>query len=160
MKKAQLNREYALRHLFTTVLMAAFCLWFGYDGLVRYPATPGAELYREIEKSDPPEGFDVESFKRQKRETQIGLSLASLAAFLIVGLRLLNAARFKFAFDETTFSINGQTWTKDDIASIDRSRWAKKSILTLHLKNGRRVTLDAWHHTAVKEFEQSPLATA
>ncbi len=158
MTKVQLNREYALRHLFTTLLMAAFCLWFGYDGCVRYPAMSGAELYRSIEKSDPPAGLDLEAFKRQKEQTQYGLSLASLVVSLVVGLRLLKASRFRFAFDESSFSVNGETFTKDDIASVDRSRWAKKSILTLRLKNGRRVTLDAWHHTNVTAFEKSPLA--
>ena len=73
--KLKLNGEYAGRHLFVTLLMVGLCGWFGYDGFVRYPATPAAELYKSIEGSDAPDGFDLEAFKAQKTKTQYGFCL-------------------------------------------------------------------------------------
>ena len=150
--KLALNREYARRHLFVTVVMTALGLWFGYDGFVRYPATPAAELYCSIEGSDAHEGYDLEGFKRQKTQTQYGFTALSLLAALVVGLRLLGAARFKFEFDESGFTVSGRRYCDADIAAVDRRRWESKSILVLRLKDGAKVVLDAWHHTGVKDF--------
>lgn len=151
--KLVLNKEYARRHLFVTIVMAALGLWFGYDGFVRYPATPAAELYRSIEGSDAPEGFDLEGFKRQKTQTQYGFTALSLLAALVVGLRLYGASRFKFEFDENGFSFRNRRYTYADIDETDHRQWKSKSILKLRLKDGLRVVLDAWHHVGVKEFE-------
>ena len=150
--KLALNKEYARRHLFVTVVMAALGLWFGYDGFIRYPKTPAADLYRSIEGSDAPAGFDLESFKKQKTQTQYGFTALSLLAALVVGLRLYGASKFDFEFDETGFTFNGRRYADADIAEIDRKRWKSKSILALRLKDGEKVVLDAWHHTGVKDF--------
>ncbi len=154
MTKLKLNKEYALRHLFVTLLMAGLFLWFAYDGIIRYPQTPAAELYREIEKADAPQGYDLESFKRQKTLSQQGLALLALLASLTVGLRLIKAARFDFSFDNASFTWNGKTFSLGDITQIDRSKWGAKTILTIRTKDGKKVTLDAWHHLGVKDFEQ------
>ena len=74
----KLNREYALRHLFVVVLMVGLCGWFGYDGFVRYPATPAHDLYVAIEKSEPQTGLDLEAFKAQKTKTQYGFTFLTL----------------------------------------------------------------------------------
>lgn len=151
--KLKINREYLHRHLFVTVLMACLGCWFGYDGLVRYPSTPAADLYRSIELADPPQDLDLEAFKRQKTQTQHGFALIALAAALVVGLRLARAARFRFEFDGEGFSCGGRRYAYPDIAETDRSRWETKSILALNMKSGERIVLDAWHHVGVKEFE-------
>ena len=151
--KIALNKEYARRHLFVTVVMAALGLWFGYDGFVRYPATPAAELFRSIEGSEAPEGYDLEAFKRQKTQTQYGFTALSLLAALVVGLRLFKSYKFNFEFDSAGFSFNGRRYAFDDIASTDHKHWKSKSILTLKTKDGTKIVLDAWHHTGVKELE-------
>ena len=150
--KLKLNREYALRHVFSAVVMAALGLWFGFDGVVRYPATPAAELYRSIEKSEPPPGFDLDGFKRQKIQSQYGFSAIALLAALVVGLRLLKEKKFSFEFDESGFTARGKRFSREDIAEIDESEWTTKSKLHVRLKSGGKITLDAWHHTGVKDF--------
>ena len=153
--KLSLNKDYARRHLFVTVLMLGLGCWFGYDGLVAYPSMTAADLYRSIEKADPPAEMSaerLEAFKRQKTQTQYGFALLSLLAGAVVGLRLLKAAKFDFAFDDSGFTANAKRYTRDDIASVDRTQWETKTILVLKLKDGSTLTLDAWHHLGVKDF--------
>ena len=153
--KLSLNKDYARRHLFVTVLMLGLGCWFGYDGLVAYPSMTAADLYRSIEKSDPPADLPaerLEAFKRQKTQTQYGFAVLALFAGAVVGLRLLKSARFAFEFDESGFTSNGRRYTRDDIAAVDRTRWETKTILVLRMKDGSTHTLDAWHHLGVKDF--------
>lgn len=153
--KLSLNKDYARRHLFVTVLMLALGCWFGYDGLVTYPSMTAADLYRSIEKADPPADMPaerLEAFKRQKTQTQYGFATLALLAGAVVGLRLLKSAKFAFEFDDAGFTAYGKRYTREDIASVDRSQWESKTILVLKLKDGTTLALDAWHHTGVKDF--------
>ena len=153
--KLTLNKDYARRHLFVAVLMLGLGCWFGYDGLVAYPSMTAAELYRSIEKADPPTDMPserLEAFKKQKTQTQYGFAVLALLAGGIVGLRLLKSAKFAFAFDDAGFTTCGKRYTRDDIASVDRTRWESKTILVLKMKDGSSIVLDAWHHTGVKDF--------
>jgi len=150
--KLKLNKEYAQRHLFVTLLMAGLCGWFGYDGFVRYPSLSAADLYRSIEKCDPPAGTNLDAFKQQKTRSQYGFTLLTFLAALTVGLRLLKSAKFDFTFDENGFSCQGRKFSRTDIVQVDRSKWEKKSIAVIKLKDGEKIVLDAWHHTGVKEF--------
>lgn len=153
--KISLNKDYASRHLFVTVLMLGLGGWFGYDGLVTYPSTPARELYKSIEKADPPEGITdetLEAFKTQKTQTQYGFAVLALLAGAIVGLRLLKASKFDFSFDDEGFTYAGKRFTRADIATIDRSKWESKSIFSITTTDGTRITLDAWHHTGIKDF--------
>lgn len=152
--KLALNPEYVQRHLFVTVLLAGLSCWFGYDAVIRYPATPAAELYRSIEKSDPPEGFDLEGFKDQKTKTQYGFAFLSFLVSAVVGTRLAREASVKIDFDDEGFTINGTKRPFDAIKSVDRSRWEKKGIVSLRLDDGGKVVLDSWHRLGVKEFEK------
>ena len=145
--KLKLNREYAMRHLFVALLMAGLCCWFGYDGFVRYPATPAADLYRSIEKAEAPASLDLEAFKRQKVKTQYGFTLLTALAALIVGANLYRSYRFDFAFDDEGFTHGGKRKTYSEIKRVDRSKWEKKGIIKVD-----GITLDAWHHEGVKEF--------
>ena len=148
--KLTLNREYALRHLFVTLLMIGLGGWFGYDGFVRYPATPAAELYKSIEGSEPPEAMTAEAlsaFKDQKTKTQYGFTFLCLLAALIVGTNLYRASAFSFEFDETGFVYRGRRRAYSDIKKVDRAQWAKKGIIRVD-----GITLDAWHHQGVREF--------
>lgn len=160
--KLTINKEYFRRHLFVTLLMAGLGAWFGYDGFVRYPATSADALYRSIEKSAPPAGMNLETFKRQKIQTQYGFTFICFLAALIVGLRLKRSSAFRFEYDleKGAFTANGKNYTRSDIAKIDQSQWESKRILRLTLKDGTSVQLDAWHHLGVKEFAQDFLALA
>lgn len=150
--KLSVNRDYFRRHLFVTLLLTGLGLWFGYDGLIRYPAMSAGDLYRSIEKSDPPASVDLEAFKRQKTQTQYGFTVLSLLAALVIGLRLKKACAFKLEFDEQGFTYKKQHFTYADIEKVDRSQWESKSILILQMKDGVKLTLDAWHHVGVKDF--------
>lgn len=153
--KLKLNKDYAVRHLFVTVLMAALGCWFAYDGVITYPSMTPSELYRHIEGSEVPAEWTSEkldAFKKQKTQTQYGFATLSLLAAFVVGLRLLKASKFDFEFDETSFTYNGRKFTRDDIADVDRTKWEAKSIIVLKLKNAPSITLDAWHHVGVKDF--------
>ena len=149
--KLKLNKEYAHRHLFVTLLMAGLCCWFGYDGAVRYPRMTPDLLYRSIEQAEPPAGADLEAFKRQKTNAQLGLALVLLVAAGVVGLRLFLSSRLDFVWDEAGFSVAGRRHSPADIAQLDRSRWESKGILKLKLADGGSVVLDAWHHLGVRE---------
>lgn len=147
--KLTLNREYATRHLFVTLLMFGLSGWFGYDGFVRYPATPAAELYKSIEGNEAPEGFNLEKFKDQKTKTQYGFTILTLAAALIVGSGLLTAYRFQFEFDDEGFVYAGRRRAYSEIKKVDWSKWKKKGIVKVD-----GIVLDAWHHVGVKEFAE------
>ena len=154
MKRLKLNPEFFYRHLAVCLLMFGMSCWFGYDGFVRYPATPAAELYEKIESSKPPEGFNLDAFKRQKIQSQYGFTALCLLASVLIGLHLASVASFRFEFDDSGFVWRGKKLSLSDIKSVDRSQWKKKGIVKLLLADNSRVTLDAWHHVGVREFEK------
>lgn len=127
--------------------MVALGGWFGYDGFIGYPATPAAELYRSIEKSDAPEGFDLDAFKKQKIGTQYGFTILAFFAAAVVGSRLMKSKRFVFEFDDESFVYRGRRHPISSVKKIDRSQWEKKGIIKID-----GITLDSWHHLGVKEF--------
>jgi len=145
--KITLNPEYAKRHLFAVAVLIGLGLWFGYDGFVRYPALPAAELYRSIEGSEASSGVDLEAFKRQKTQTQYGFTFLCLIAGAVVGLRLWKSARLKVDFDETGYTVDGRRIAWPEVKDVDRSRWESKGIVKVD-----GLVLDAWHHRGVREF--------
>lgn len=126
--KPKLNKEYVVRHLAVAALMLGMSGWFLYDGAVKYPKQDD-KFFEEI---------------HAKRETAIARQyqfsgITFLAAVVIAGLvGLESTKRFDFG--------------KDDVASVDFSKWEKKRIAYAVLKDGRKVTLDAWHFAGVREF--------
>ena len=149
--KFALNKEFLYRHLFVVVVFAALGGWFGYDGLVKYPATPADTLYRSIEKSEPGAGVDLAAFKKQKIETQYGFSALALLAALAVGVHLFLVSRFRGEFDDAGFTVNGVKFAWDEVAAVDDRNWEKKGITRVFTKRGD-FKLDSWHHLGVKEF--------
>ena len=147
MERLRLNPEYAKRHLFVTLLMIGLGGWFGYDGFIGYPATPAAELYKSIEKSEAPEGFDLEAFKRQKIGTQYGFTILAFFVAVVVGSRLARNRRFKFGYTDDFYVYRGRRRPFSSIKKIDRSQWEKKGIIRID-----GITLDSWHHLGVNEF--------
>ena len=147
MERLRLNPEYAKRHLFVTLLMVGLGGWFGYDGFIGYPATPAAELYKSIEGSDAPEGFDLEAFKKQKIGTQYGFTILAFFAAAVVGSRLMRNRRFKFGYTDDYYVYRGRRHPISSIKKIDRSQWEKKGIIKID-----GITLDSWHPLGVNEF--------
>ena len=145
--KLTLNREFATRHVGVALLMLGLSCWFGYDGFVRYPATPAAELYRSIEGNDAPEGFNLEAFKVQKTQTQYGFTFLTLLASLVIGGHVWLLSKFRFEYDDESYTFAGRRVAIKDIKSVDRSQWEKKGIIRVD-----GIKLDAWHHAGVKEF--------
>ena len=145
--KLTLNREFAIRHVGVALLMLGLSCWFGYDGFVRYPATPAAELYRSIEGSDAPAGFNLEAFKTQKTQTQYGFTFLTLLASLVIGGHVWLLSKFRFEYDDESYTFAGRRVAIRDIKSVDRSQWEKKGIIRVD-----GIKLDAWHHAGVKEF--------
>ena len=152
MTKLAINREYFVRHAFVAALLIGLGCWFGYDGFVRYPDTAAAALYESIEGAPPTEGIDLDAFKKQKTQSQIGFMALCIAGSAWIALGLLASARFRFEWDESGFVAGGRKYGYGDIRSVDRSKWAKKQIMVLRLEN-ESVKLDAWHHSGVREFE-------
>lgn len=149
MKRLTLNREFAVRHLGVALLMLGLSGWFGYDGFVRYPATPAAELYRSIEGNDAPAGFDLDAFKRQKTQTQHGFALLALLAALVIAGHVGLLARFRFEYDDEGFVFRGTRRKFADVKAVDWSQWEKKGIVRVD-----GITLDAWHHAGVREVAE------
>ena len=165
--KITLNREYATRHLGVAILFAALCGWFLYDGSIQWPAENAAwerrtgttvaaalaahpELKREHEKENrndiPPHW--PEEIARQHQFAGI----CALAACLIAGLVGLNWKR-TLEWDDTQMNgslTGGKPLLFTDIVGVEDAQWEKKGILVLFAKDGRRVTLDAWHHAGVE----------
>ena len=145
--KLTLNREFAMRHVGVALLMLGLSCWFGYDGFVRYPATPAAELYKTIEGSDAPAGFNLEAFKTQKTQTQYGFTFLTFLAAVVIGGHVWLISKFKFEYDDESYVFAGKRVAIKDIKSVDRSLWERKSIIKVD-----GIKLDAWHHVGVQEF--------
>ncbi len=150
--KLSLNKEFARRHLFVTLLMVAMGGWFGYDGFVAYPAQTARELYMSCHQGEEPasdlaaEKFRATAIPRQKQF----MGLCLLAAVLIGG-HLWLVSRLRVEFDAEGFTWRGQRFSYADIAKVDDSSWKKKGITRLTVAGGV-LTLDAWHHTGVEDF--------
>lgn len=149
--KLELNREFAMRHLFVAVLLTAMGAWFGYDGYVTYPSLTPEALYERIEKSAAPSHEAAVKLSENAIPRQKQFMTLCLIGALVVGLGVLRAWRFQFEYDETGFTWRGRRMTFDDIESVDESQWKKKGILKLKTREGS-ITLDAWHNTGVDGF--------
>ena len=145
----KLNREFAVRYSLVALLFLGMGGWFAFDGFVRYPRTPAAELYRSIEKAEVPEDMSpaaLEAFKRQKTASQKGLALVLTVAAAWVGLLLARAAAFRFDYDEKGFVCARGRYEWSAVKAVDRRAWKRKGILRLELPGGGRLVLDGWHH--------------
>lgn len=135
----KLNKEFAVRYLGVAALMAALGGWFAYDGYVKYPSMDAEALYREAHSGETAATpGQAEKFKENAvpRQKQFMVLAWGFAVFLAVKVFLL--------------------WRKEydldgEITEINRKDWIKKGIIRFKV-NGRKVTLDAWHHEGVKEF--------
>ena len=146
MKNFKLNPDFARRYCFVALLFAGMGGWFGYDGLITYPNTEAAALYESIEKSPPPQEMgaeQLEAFKRQKIQSQYGLSCVLFVASIWVAIILFKA--WKFDFDPAKAG---------KIIAVDRAKWETKGIIVLTTEMYGKVTLDSFHHLGVTEYEK------
>ena len=151
--KIALNREYAIRHLGVAALMAALCAWFLYDGAISYPAMSDEDFKAKILHNLEYENFPQKRKETTNRQFQFA-GIAGLAALIIAG-GVLRVKRQTLEWNDDSMCgslTGGQTLAFTDIAEIDKSLWEKKGILTVLAKDGRKIPLDAWHHTGVKEI--------
>ena len=167
--KIQLNREYATRHLGVAVLFFALGGWFAFDGAVQWPAENAAwekrtgttvaaalqahpELRNEHIKDnrdDIPPHWPHEL----ARQFQFA-GLCGLASLIIAALVGLNWKRtLEWDDGQMTGSLTGgRPLAFADIVGVEDAQWDKKGIIVLLAKDGRRVTLDSWHHAGVDEL--------
>ena len=152
MKKFTLNREFFVRHLGVALLMAGLGCWFVFDGAVTYPKMDAVEFCEKYHKNlENPEKEKTDAIKRQYQFA----SLAFIAA-LAIACHLLKVRGESFAWDDEKM-IGSLTYGKEaffkDVKEVDRRLWDRKGILRVTMNDGRRITLDSWHHPEAKELE-------
>ena len=141
-----LNREFAMRHLGVALLFAALCGWFLYDGAIKYPQRDDA-YFAEV--------LHTKKAAAIERQYQFAF-LAGLAAAAIA-LGVLRNKRRTLEWDGETMRgtlAGGRPLAFADVESVDWRRWKSKGIIVLRAKDGRRVVLDAWHHTGVSALAE------
>lgn len=148
----QLNREFAQRHLGVAVLFLGLCGWFAYDGLIGYP-----RMDRETFKEKILHGKqgDFETLKNQAIARQYQFAGLCALAAIIIAAGVLRCKRQTLAWDDAQMNgtlTGGRPLAFADVERLDEGKWKSKNILKVHAKDGRVVTLDAWHHTGVQEL--------
>lgn len=141
--KLQINREFAMRHLGVALLMAVLCGWFLYDGAIAYPQKDDAYF------------LELHTEKQRAIDRQFQFAGLTALAAIIIALGVLKNKRRTLEWDDVKMC-GSLTGGKDpsfaDVDHLDDRKWAAKGIMVVHAKDGRRVLLDAWHHTGVKEL--------
>ena len=141
--KISLNKEYAIRHLGVAALFTGLSLWFLYDAIFVYP-------------NQVADGTHHTTVEFQYS------AAAALAIFaIVVAFRVFLNWRATLAWDDEqmvgTLTCNAPL-KFDDIDRLDSEKWEPRQILVVHAKDGRRVTLDAWHHVGARELAEKLLA--
>lgn len=145
-----LNREYAVRHLGVALLFIGLCGWFVYDGAVSYPRKDEAYFTETLHTTRD---------NAITRQFQFA-GLSGLASLVIAFLVFRNwKATLSWDENEMTGSLTGGVpFAFSDIAGVNDSQWKRKGILVVLARDGRRVTLDSWHHAGAKELAEKIIA--
>lgn len=133
--KLTLNREYALRHLGAAALFAGLAGWFLYDAVFVYPHLPADGAHHTTV------------------EFQYTFAALLAAAAAVVALRVWANRRRVVEWDDEKMWGPGTGNVETpftDVAGVEDAQWARKGIIVLVTKDGRRIKLDAWHHAGVK----------
>ena len=141
--KFSLNKEYAVRHLGVAVLFFGLSLYFLYDAIFVYPYLPADGAHHTTVE------FQYSS-----------ATLLALFAF-VVAFRVFRNWRATLTWDDEQMVgtlTSGVPLKFADIDRLDVGKWEPKQILVVHAKDGRRVTLDAWHHVGANELAEKLLA--
>ena len=141
--KISLNKEYAIRHLGVAALFTGLSLWFLYDAIFVYP-------------NQVADGTHHTTVEFQYS------AAAALAIFaFVVAFRVFLNWRATLAWDDEQMTGTltlGVPLKFADIDHLDVGKWDPKQILVVYAKDGRRVTLDAWHHAGARELAEKLLA--
>ena len=137
--KLTLNREYATRHLGVAALFTGLAGWFLYDAVFVYPYL-----------TDDGQHHTTAEFQ---------YSFAALLGLVavVVAFRVWRNWKATLEWDGEKMRgtlTGGRPLLFTDVEKADNRRWAKKGILVLEAKDGRKVTLDTWHHCINDELIQ------
>ncbi len=133
-----------MRHLGVALLMAGLCGWFLYDGAVSYPQKDDAYFETELHTQ-----------KQRAIERQFQFATLTGIAALVIAFGVWRNSRRTLEWDDSQMCgslTGGRPLAFTDIERVDVRRWASKGILVVTAKDGRQMTLDAWHHTGVKDL--------
>ncbi len=140
--KISLNKEYAIRHLGVAALFTGLSLYFLYDAIFVYPYLPADGAHHTTV------------------EFQYSAAAALAIFAFVVAFRVFLNWRATLAWDDEqmtgTLTCNAPL-RFDDIDHLAPTKWEPKQILVVHAKDGRRVTLDAWHHVGARELAEKLL---
>ena len=158
--KLVLNREFAVRHLGVAVLFLALCGWFLYDGAVTYPNMDDAKFSEEIlHGRDRQGGFERLKKEAINRQYQFA-GICGIAA-VVIALGVGRCRLQTLEWDDTQMCgslTGGSPLAFSDVSGVDDRRWDKKGILVVYANDGRRFTLDAWHHSGAKDLAERILS--
>lgn len=155
--KLTLNREYVMRHLGVAALFLGLCGWFLYDGTITYPKMDDAKFSEEILHGRQ---GDFDKLKQEAINRQFQFAgICGIAALLIaVGVGRCRLQTLEWDDAQLCGSLTGgKPLAFADINGIDDRRWEKKGILVVYANDGRRFTLDTWHHSGAKELAEKIL---
>ena len=155
--KLTLNREYAFRHLGVAVLFLGLCCWFLYDGAITYPKMDDATFSEHILHGRQ---GDFEKMKKEAIGRQYQFAgICGIAALLIAaGVGRCRLQTLEWDDVQMCGSLTGgKPLAFADVSGIDDRRWEKKGILVVYAKDGRRFTLDTWHHSGAKGLAEKIL---
>ena len=158
MQRANFQKNYLMRYMVLAGVCLFMALWFGYDGLIGYPAKlKYAQAYEQIEESDSKQR--IESWRKlaaergwpkdipEKKAEEIAddifgqylYSLASLAVGLPT-LFLLLSCRGSWV-EETEEGLKtswGQTVRFAEVHKLNKAKWDRKGIAkAYYTHNGR-----------------------
>jgi hypothetical protein len=155
--KLTLNREYVLRHLGVAVLFFGLCGWFLYDGAVTYPKMDDATFSEQILHGRQ---GDFDKLKKEAINRQYQFAGICGIAALLIALGVGRCRLQTLAWDDVQMCgslTGGKPLAFADVSGVDDRRWEKKGILVVYGRDGRRFTLDAWHHAGAKELVEKIL---
>lgn len=146
--RANFQKNYLMRYAALSTICLLMAAWFGYDGLVGYPANlPAAEAYDELRDLDP--GKRPEAWKRIATERGLDLQTPKKTAAeirsdiigqyfwgginLLVGLpALLLWIRSRGSWVEQTDDGLTTSWGQSlrfaDVTRLDKKKWQRKGI--------------------------------
>ena len=140
-------------------LLGAVGLWFFYDGLVAWPEENRVWREEQLAREVLPETLANE--KPPHPDNKIGEQLVFGAALdgaaLLILLLLAREALKTLEWDADKGVMKGSmTGGREvpfsDVKDMDLRQWRTKRIARVTLKDGRRLTLDAWHHATAAEL--------
>lgn len=157
--KLQLNREFALRHLGVAVLFFGLCGWFLYDGTVTYPQMDDAVFKEQILHGRQ---GDFSKLRQDATNRQFQFAVLCGMAALLIAAGVGRCHLQTLEWDDTQMCgslTGGRPLAFADVSGIDDRRWEKKGILVVLAKDGRRFTLDTWHHQGAKALAEKILGS-